>query len=334
MRKLGCFFLAVAAIAASPPAVKAETVFGLDPANRIFFFDSATPGAITFLHGGSMISGLPDGEMLLGIDLRPVATGAADASLNGILYALGSTNRLYTIDVSTGTATPVGTAGSFTLSGSEFGMDFNPAADRLRVVSELDQNLRLNTSNGALANVDTPLSYLSGDVNFGMNPNVVGAAYTNNFGGATVTTLYGIDSNLDVLVRQGGVDGSPSPNGGQLTTLGALGVNTINYVGFDISGISGTAYASLTSRVGPLDTSSDFYRINLSTGAATLIGSIGAAGGPGAFLTRDIAAPVGQAVPEPRALGMLALGAVLLGRRVLRKTGVSRPVSGETPLPL
>jgi hypothetical protein len=93
-----------------------------------------------------------------------------------------------------------------------------------------------------------------------------------NFGGATATTLYGIDSGRDVVVRQGGLNGSPSPNGGQLTTIGPLGANTFDEVGFDISGLSGIAYASLTTRLGPLDTSSDLYTINLNTGAASLVG--------------------------------------------------------------
>ena len=137
---------------------------------------------------------------------------------------------------------------------------------------------------------------------------MVGVAYSNNFGGAAQTTLFGIDSGRDVLVRQGGINGSPTPNGGQLTTLGPLGVNTIDDVGFDISGVTGIAFASLTSRVGPLDTSSDLYTINLSTGAATLVGSIGQFGGPGAFITRDIAAPVGMPVPEPATAALLGFG--------------------------
>jgi hypothetical protein len=293
----------------------------LDLANRIFMIDSATPGATTFLNGGAPIPGLASGEMLLAIDFRPVATNSSAAAFNGVLYGLGSTNRLYTINITTGVATPVGSAGSFTLSGNEFGMDFNPAVDRLRVVSDLDQNLRLNPNDGTLASTDTPLAYVSGDPGFGINPNVVGAAYTNNFGGATLTTLYGIDSGRDVLVRQGGIDGVPSPNGGQLTTIGALGANTFDYVGFDISGLSGIAYASLTTRLGPLDTSSDLYAINLNTGAATFIGAIGAAGGPGAFITRDIAAPVGQAVPEPGILGLISVGSSLLFGRMTGKRG-------------
>jgi hypothetical protein len=317
MKKL-CLLPVLAGFSIASATASAETIFALDISNRILRFDSATPGAITFLNGGLAIPGLASGETLLGIDFRPVATNSPAAAFNGVLYGLGATNLLYTIDTTTGAATQVGTPGKFTLLGNAFGVDFNPVPDRLRVVSEQDQSLRLNPNDGTLAATDTALAYATGDSGFGVNPNVVGAAYSNNFGGATVATLYGIDSGRDVLVRVGGVNGTPSPNGGQLTTIGSLGANTIDEVGFDISG-SGVAYASLSTRIGPLDTSSDLYTIDLGTGAATFVGSIGQFGGPGAFITRDIAAPVGTPVPEPGAPGLVALGlAVLAGRKVRR----------------
>jgi hypothetical protein len=56
----------------------------------------------------------------------------------------------------------------------------------------------------------------------------VGSAYTNNFAGASVTTLYGIDSNLDILATQN------PPNAGLLNTVGPLGFNASDLVGFDI----------------------------------------------------------------------------------------------------
>src|SRR4029453_12592543 len=128
---------------------------------------SSTPGTI---FGALGITGLQAGETVLGIDFRP-ATGG--------LYALGSTSRLYTINPTTGAATQVGAAGAFTLSGTAFGFDFNPVVDRIGVVSDADQNLRLIPDTGALVGVaDTPLAYATGDPNFGLNPNVVGAAYT------------------------------------------------------------------------------------------------------------------------------------------------------------
>src|SRR4030095_15553797 len=135
----------------------------------------------------------------------------------------------------------------------------------------------------------------------------VGSAYTNNFNGTAVTTLFGIDSNRDVLVMQGGPNGVPSPNGGGLTTIGGgLGFNTSALVGFDISGTTGVAFASLVpSTGGP----AQLFTINLTTGAATLVGTIGT----GLTLT-GLAAGVGAVptVPVPSSLVLLGTGTLVL----------------------
>ena len=231
----------------------AVTLFAVTAANNLVRFSSATPGTID---ATVAITGLQAGETILGIDVRP-------ATLQ--LYLLGSTSRIYTLDQGTGIATAVGTA-AFTpaLSGTSFGFDFNPTVDRIRVISDADQNLRLNPDTGTVAATDTALAYAAGDANAGQNPNAVGAAYTNNVAGATTTVLYDIDSGRDVLVTQN------PPNNGTLNTVGALGVDTSDVVGFDITNPGGTAYAAL--RVGG---TSQLYTINLTTGAATLVGNLG-----------------------------------------------------------
>ena len=247
------------------------TIFALTTGNTLLNFNPGTPGVI---NSARYISGLASGENIVGIDFRPA---------NGLLYALSSANRIYIVNPTSGFTTLVGTS-PFTpaLNGSSFGVDFNPVPDRLRVVSNTDQNLRLNPNNGAVAGVDSILAYAAGDVNAGQDPSIVGAAYTNNFAGASSTTLYGIDSNLDVLVTQGSVGGSPvSPNTGQLFTVGKLNVDTTDLVGFDIAPVSNAAFVSLTPQGA---TSSQFYTLNLATGATTLIGAIG-----GDELIRDIA---------------------------------------------
>jgi hypothetical protein len=261
-----------------PPA-DSVNVFAVTVNNKLITFNSAAPETIL---SSVPITGLQSGETVVAIDIRP-ATGQ--------LFALGSSSRLYTINTSTGVATVVNTAimpGPFNppLNGTDFGSDFNPTVDRLRVVSDADQNLRLNPFTGAVAAVDTSLSYASGDPNFGANPNVVGSAYTNSFAGSTATTLYGIDSNLDTLVLQGSVNGTPvSPNTGLLTTVGSLGVNSNGLTGFDIQGSTNRAFASLTT---PGDSSSKLYNLNLGSGAAGVIGTIG-----GPDLIRDIAVSAG-----------------------------------------
>src|SRR5262249_17421238 len=161
-------------------------------------------------------------------------------------------------------------------------VDFNPVPDRLRVVSDADQNLRLNPNNAAVAGVDGTLSYAATDASANADPNIVGVAYTNNYAGATSTTLYFIDSGMDILGIQGSIGGSPvSPNTGQLSTVGKLNVDTTDLVGFDIAPVTNAAFASLTPQGAD---QSQLYTINLSTGAATPIGTIG-----GGQLIRDIA---------------------------------------------
>jgi hypothetical protein len=276
---------------------EAELLTGLTSTNSLVAFDSATPG--TILNTVS-ITGLQAGETLLGIDRRP-ATGA--------LYGLGSTSRIYTINTTTGAATAVsGTPFAPALTGTAFGFDFNPVPDRIRVVGTDASNFRLNPNDGTLAGTDTPLTYAAGDSGAGLTPRVVGSAYSNNLSGTAVTTLFGIDSNRDVLVMQGGPNGTPSPNGGVLTTIGSgLGFNTADLVGFDISGLTGVAFASLTPVTGG---PSQLFTINLTTGAATLTGTIGT----GLTLT-GLAA---SAVPEPASLILVAaggLGLIAFARR-------------------
>jgi len=320
-------FSLLAACLSTPPRLDGETIFAVDVSNRLFTFESTAPGSPSFINGGAPVAGLQAGESLLAIDFRPVATNSPQASSNGSLYGLGSSNRLYVINTATGAAVPVGVAGSFTLTGNTFGMDFNPATGLLGVVSDIGQNIRLDPFNATLVATDNNLAYASGDSGFGLSPRITGSAYTNNFGGAAQTTLYAVDFSRDSLVRQGGINGVPSPPGGQLTTIGPIGLNFTEEVGFDISGVTGTAYASLSSVVGPQDPSSALYTVNLATGESLRVGSIGPGGGVAAFVTRDIAVPLGVAVPEPGGMGLLAAGlAIIAFRRHRRFSATSRTV--------
>ena len=205
-------------------------------------------------------------EVLLGIDFRP-ATGQ--------LYSIasdGTTDRVVTINPTTGAVTNVGGTRP-SLGDLFYGFDFNPVVDRLRVVGFGGSNRRFNPNDGTLVAADTNLAYAAGDPGAGTNPNVVHIAYDRNNPGNPATTLFGIDSLRDTLVRIGGVDGNPSPNGGQLFTVGPLGFNAGSFGGFDIQGGSNNAYAVIrTPGV------SSLYTINLTTGAATLVGAVG--GGP------------------------------------------------------
>jgi uncharacterized repeat protein (TIGR01451 family) len=211
------------------------------------------------------------GESLVAIDFRPA---------DGLLYAIASdqfNERLVTVNLTTGQLTQIGA--SRPAGEVFFGLDFNPVVDLIREVTHNpertspDRNWRISPTTGAVVGMDAALAYVAGDPSAGQNPAIVHVAYTRNTPGATSTTLFGIDAARDTLVRIGGVGGSPSPNTGQLTTIGPLGVNTTSSGGFDIQQGTDLAYAAL--RVGGVP---QLYRINLATGQATLIGEIGPSG--------------------------------------------------------
>lgn len=242
----------------APGIASAIPMIATDGTN-IIRFDSATPGTVSV---PVPITGLGAGETIAGIDYRPAT---------GVLYGLavnGTAARLVTFSFGPAFSTAsVSTVGApFTISGTAFGFDFNPVADRVRVTSDTDINLSVNPDDGVVT-TQTPINYAAlPEPNNGQDPNVVGAAYSNNDADpATPTTLYDIDFNLDILATQN------PPASGTLATVGSLGVDTSNQVGFDIAPpISGsTAFASLTV-VG----TTGLYTIDLTTGAATLIGNI------------------------------------------------------------
>lgn len=200
---------------ASPPA---ERVFAVTAAQQLVSFDASAPSQIL---SRVSISGLNVGEQLVGIDFRPA---------NNLLYGLGSSSQLYIIDTRTGAATRVGPPLSTPLSGTEFGFDFNPTVDRIRVVSDTGQNLRLHPDTGAVAFVDSTLAYAAGDQNAGRAPRVGGAAYLNpDRNPLTGTTLFVIDTGLDVGAVQ------DPPNAGVLNTFQALGADAGDVLSFDIS---------------------------------------------------------------------------------------------------
>lgn len=275
---------AAAVLGAVGMGASAERIWGLTTMNELVSFQSSNPLMAT---GPLAITGLGAGVTLMGIDFRP-ATGA--------LYGLGSNSQLYTINTGTGAAAAVG-PGPFTtlLSGNSFGFDFNPTVDRIRITSNTGQNLRANPDTGVLASVDGGLNYVAGDISFGQPPAVVGSAYTNNFAGATTTTLFGIDAVLDMLVKQ------DPPNTGGLVSIGGTGEDITNLTGFDIS-TNGNAYVAIERGGVP----SWLYSINLSTGSMSLIGEIGAG-----MLLSDISV----AIPAPGAIGLLAMAGVVAGRR-------------------
>lgn len=210
------------------------------------------------------VNGMSWDTKLVGIDYRVQ---------DGALYGVGNQGGVYTLAPRTGKATKVNRL-TVALSGHRFGVDFNPAADRLRIISDTGQNLRHNVNAGGTTLVDGTLAYTAGTAAQG----VTAAAYTNNdVNAATGTNLFDIDTTLDQVVAQ------VPANDGTLAVSGPLGVR-VDRAGFDIvssvrGGLSvGNAGYAVLRLEG--SKSSALYRVDLLSGNAVKVGT---------FLLADVA---------------------------------------------
>ncbi|MDI9888894.1 DUF4394 domain-containing protein [Streptomyces sp. HNM0645] len=260
------------ALATTGPATgtqgKGPRVIGLTADQRLVEFRADRPDSVS---SSRAVTGLQGDTTLVGFDFRVQ---------DGLLYAVGNAGGVYTVRTRTGVATKVSQLG-VPLVGTHFGVDFNPAADRLRIISDAGQNLRHDVTAAVGGTVvDTTLTNApSPDPALGVS----GAAYTNNdLSVATATTLYVIDTVNDLVSLQ-----SPA-NGGTLAPTGRIGVDAGPNAGFDIhyspkQGVN-TGYAALR-----VANSYRFYRVNLQNGAAKRIGTF-----PAARQVTDIALPLNQ----------------------------------------
>jgi hypothetical protein len=268
---------------------RAELLIGLTNSNALFTIDSNAPGTPSSL---LPITGI-GGDTIFDIDIRPA---------DQLLYGFSGAGNLYSINRTTGAAALSASLTGVTLdpNATRFGIDFNPTVDRLRIVSNTGQDLRL-TPGTSVTTIDTNLN--------GAASGAVSVAYTNNNPTATITNLFYIGPSTPSSLFN-----TSNPNGGVLTTVGPLGVSSSQDVGFDISGLSGIAFASLTNPTGP---GSSLYTLNLTTGAATLVGTVGG----GQITVRGVTASPAQAsVPESgntAVLFGLAFGALVLVQRAL-----------------
>ncbi len=255
-----------------PGTPRKELVRAVTQDHRLISFNAGQPGRLL---SDQKLSGLASGETVLGIDYRVA---------RGDLYALGSSGRVFRVDVGTGALTPVGTRPfAIPLEGRRFGFDFNPAADRIRIVSDAGQNLRAHPDSGELVDgsADQPglqpdgqLQYADGDAHAGVAPQIVAAGYTYNKDNEKITTNYAIDAATGTLVRQGSVEGAQpvvSPNLGRLFTVGGLGVGPVTDAHFDIADLNNAALAALSTAG---DASVQLYEIDLKSGRATRIGRV------------------------------------------------------------
>jgi trimeric autotransporter adhesin len=290
---------------------------GLTAANQIFTFNSAAPNKVCT--GPTAIGGLGTGENVVGIDTR-----AADSNLYGVGVTPGAmgapgTGRVFQINRMTGAISgavnivPQGSTTQIPIMGTNFGVDFNPVPDALRITSDAGQNLRFVFATGVTAS-DGPTGGTT-----------TSAAYTNSFGptSPSTTTLYTIDTATGTLNIQNPPNvGTQVPVGAGAGNLGLTGPIT-GSSGFDINGVNNLAVAGL--QVGTATTTT-LYGINLSTGAATAFagGNIGAGVGVGTPpITGAIRGMTFTNNPQVTAIGLTATGNQLVNFSTTANLGVA-----------
>ncbi|WP_426059452.1 DUF4394 domain-containing protein [Hymenobacter sp. B1770] len=247
------------------------------------------------------ISGITTGQILIGIDFRPA---------NKVLYALGydgattgNNAQLYTLSPVTNAVTKVGNPLRLELGNStnRMGFEFNPLADHIRVTSTNGANYRLASATGALLAKDSPLAYAGESP---AAPAVSAVAYTNSYAGSRATTLYALD------YRNGLLSVLSSPDGGTLTapvamsvivSSGTYGIGEPDAMGLDIyfnpTSRENIGYLTEVTALRNGGRSSNLYRLNLTTGAATLLGNTVPA--VYNFEIRDVAVALPTVVPLP-----------------------------------
>jgi hypothetical protein len=235
--------LAATSLLASP--AQAGWIIGLVDGKSIVTIDPATRKVAS----KADIKGT---GMLLGIDVRPA---------DGMLYGVASDGAIVTIDAKTGQATTKSKLSEMLKPGVIATIDFNPVADRMRLMGSNGTSLRINVDDGK-ATVDGSHKYKDGDANAGKAPKVVAGAYTNSWKGTQATTLYNIDAATGSLVTQA------PPNDGILNTVGSLGMPINGPVSFNIVASQPDKNDAWLVAGGAL------YSVDLKTGKATMAGKI------------------------------------------------------------
>lgn len=242
---LGLTLMSGTALVAFSAAALAAPAVGLVGDKTLVMFDTETLA----VSGTMDVTGV---DALAGIDVRPA---------DKMLYGVSKAGEIVTIDTATGAATVKSTVSEQLPSYDGAIVDFNPAADRLRLMANDGTNHRVNVDDGTVT-VDGSLAYDGADMHAGETPAIVAAAYTNSIGKPEKTAMFDIDATIVALIQQ------TSPNDGVLAAIGKLGIDGADNYAFDIvatEDLSNTAY---------LVAGTMLYTVDLESGAATGVGEI------------------------------------------------------------
>ncbi len=276
MEKFGIIAILSLSLVACKKDMSSVNESSLEPASAAFKSNTNNPKGIVFyalagttldkystsnpetVIGSAMITGLQADEKVLGIDFRPQT---------GQLYALGSNSRVYIVEPNTGVAT---FAFSFTtssgiqvlLSGTSFGFDFNPQVDRLRIVSNTGQNLRVVPDNAVTGITGTTFV----DVSINPQPaSVNGVAYDNNFAGTTSTELYALELSTNQLFE---ID---PPNAGSLVEPMPVKLRLEDDGGFDIAPRNTNVTTDIGLALYEVNKKSTLFQIDVETGETRIL---------------------------------------------------------------
>jgi len=250
------YAMAACAIIASAQAAEAAKLMGLTADNGLVSIDTESRRA----SGAVPITGT-DGRVL-GIDQRPQ---------DGRLYGVTERGQIVRIDGISGAATQVSRLNMPFDGGGRAVVDFNPVANRLRLMGMNGTNFRVNIETGEVVR-DGTLKYMDGSPQSGTTPRVTAGAYTNSMvasvppvagAPAPTTALYTLDTLLGSFNLQA------PPNDGVQQIKGMLGMSVPNSVGFDILSDDAGGNMGMVLAAGTL------HSIDLTTGALTTLGPIG-----------------------------------------------------------
>jgi hypothetical protein len=238
-------FAAVAATSFIALPAAAATLVGLVDGKSLALIDSDSKKVTKTV----AISGAP---ALVGIDQRPA---------DGMLYGLAADGTVFTVDVASGKATQKSKLSTMLPAGAVATVDFNPVADRLRVIGSDGSNLRANVDDG-MVTTDGMLKFADSDMHKGEKANIVAGAYTNSFKGTKETALFDIDGTIGGLIKQA------PPNDGVLNAVGKLGVSATGPMAFDILSDGKGGNSAWLLAGGTL------HQVDLATGKAMALGKI------------------------------------------------------------
>jgi len=236
--------IAITTAALGCATANADDLLALSSSGKLLHIDTKTLTVASDVK----LSGV---SSLRGIDVRPA---------NGWIYGLDDDGQLYTVDAKSGKASKVAKLNQALTGKGQAVVDFNPVADRLRLMAVDGTNLRVNVESGE-AVVDGKLAYAKDGPYAGKTAKVMAGAYTNSYKGTEKTALYTVDLASGNLMLQN------PPNDGVQQVVGKI-ADGLKSAALDIKsdGKGGnTAY---------LLTGTTLHQVNLETGKASALGEI------------------------------------------------------------